>query len=79
MAFDIDQQQPSAGASCPHLDRRDMRVRRVAVDGLHGGEVLVAHVQHFGTFPRSQMCRAVLQGGRLLILVPVLLRKQGQK
>lgn len=47
----------------------------VAVDGLHGSEVLVAHVKHLGTFPWSQMCWAVLQGGRLLILVPVLLQK----
>lgn len=52
---------------------------RVAMDGLHGSEVLVAHVKHLGTFPWSQMCWAVLQGGRLLILVPVLLQKHTQK
>ena len=47
---------------------------RVAMYGLHGSKVLVAHVKHLCTFPWSQMCRTVLQGGRLLILVPVLLQ-----
>lgn len=52
-----------------------MRVWRVAMYGLHGSEVLVTHMKHLCTFPWSQMCWAVLQGGRLLILVPVLLQE----
>lgn len=55
-----------------------MCVRSVAMYGLHGSEVLVAHMKHFGTFPWSQMSWTVLQGGRLLILVPVLLHRQTQ-
>lgn len=51
-----------------------MRVWRVAVDGLHGSEVLITHMKHLCTFPWSQMCWTVLQGGCLLILVPVLLQ-----
>ncbi len=47
----------------------------VAMYGLHGSKVLVTHMKHLGTFPWSQMCWTVLQGGRLLILVPVLLQK----
>lgn len=58
-----------------YLDRRDMCMRCVAMYGLHGSKVLVAHVKHLCTFPWSQMCWAVLQGGRLLILVPVLLQE----
>lgn len=57
-----------------YLDRRDMCVWCVAMYGLHGSKVLVTHVKHLGTFPWSQMCWTVLQGGRLLILVPVLLQ-----
>lgn len=51
-----------------------MRVWCVAMDRLHGGEVFVTHMKHLCTFPLSQMCWTVLQGGRLLILVPVLLQ-----
>lgn len=58
----------------PYLDRRDMCVWCVAMYSLHGSKVLVTHVKHLGTFPWSQMCWTVLQGGRLLILVPVLLQ-----
>lgn len=51
-----------------------MRVWRVAMNGLHGSKVLVTHMKHLCTFPWSQMSWTVLQGGRLLILVPVLLQ-----
>lgn len=50
----------------------------VAMYGLHGGKVLVTHMKHLGTFPWSQMGWTVLQGGRFLILVPVLLQKHTQ-
>lgn len=46
----------------------------VAMDGLHCSKVFVTHVKHLCTFPLSQVCWTVLQGGRLLILVPVLLQ-----
>lgn len=58
-----------------YLDRRYMCVWCVAMYCLHGSKVLITHMKHLGTFPWSQMCWTVLQGGRLLILVPVLLQK----
>lgn len=62
-----------------YLDRRYMCVWCVAMYCLHGGKVLVTHMKHLSTFPWSQMCWTVLQGGRLLILVPVLLQKRTHK
>lgn len=66
-------------ACVSYLDRGDMCMWCVAMYGLHGGKVLVTHMKHLGTFPWSQMCWTVLQGGRLLILVPVLLQVDTNK
>lgn len=59
-----------------YLDRGDVCVWRVAMHCLHGGEVLIAHVKHLSAFPLTQMGWTVLQGGCLLILVPVLLQRE---
>lgn len=61
---------------CPYLYRRDVCVWRVTVHGVHGGQVLIAHVKHLGAFTVSQVGGAMLQGRSLFILIPIFLQRE---
>ncbi len=51
----------------------------VTVHGVHGSQVLIAHVKHLSTLAVSQVGGAVLQGRSLFILIPIFLERTREK
>ncbi len=47
--------------------------------GVHGSQVLIAHVKHLSALAVSQVGGAVLQGRSLFILIPIFLERTREK